>query len=275
MKKNILAENLLRFGVKNLSEADIKKLHEQTVTATDSGQQQTPPVKLAGNAASALQNIPGLIIKPTKNVTPPSAYIANENVAEFLINYLGGYQSYLKDVIGKTILVFRDSLYKKEVTNTTFFSNFNTDESMPLAFIPKAYYVGQKSLEKGTGFTYFFDREITTNFSGDVNKPFINNIEQRKLDNETYSAAAAGAANADLIVQTKKDGGIENAAYPDNIKETLLPKWQHAGTRFNMLSIRHYDGKAFYNNKLIGNASYVEGVGIPSYGTYVGVNKVA
>ena len=27
--KNILADNLLRFGVKNLSESDIKKLHEQ------------------------------------------------------------------------------------------------------------------------------------------------------------------------------------------------------------------------------------------------------
>jgi len=48
--KNTLAENLLRFGVKNLSESDIKKLQEQTPTTTPPA---TPPAQAAQpNAAT-------------------------------------------------------------------------------------------------------------------------------------------------------------------------------------------------------------------------------
>lgn len=47
--KNILAENLLRFGVKNLSEADIKKLHEVEPAPGTA----TNPNKLAGARVTA------------------------------------------------------------------------------------------------------------------------------------------------------------------------------------------------------------------------------
>lgn len=53
--KNTLAENLLRFGVKNLSEADIKKLHEQTPPTTPPA--TAPPAQAAQpNAATPAAN---------------------------------------------------------------------------------------------------------------------------------------------------------------------------------------------------------------------------
>ena len=50
--KNILAENLLRFGAKNLSEADIKKLHETNPVAAAAGTEANPN-KLAGAKVTA------------------------------------------------------------------------------------------------------------------------------------------------------------------------------------------------------------------------------
>jgi len=37
MKKNILAENMLRFGTKNLSESNITNIHEQSMVTSDGG----------------------------------------------------------------------------------------------------------------------------------------------------------------------------------------------------------------------------------------------
>lgn len=50
--KNILAENLLRFGAKNLSEADIKKLHETNPVAAAPGTEANPN-NLAGAKVTA------------------------------------------------------------------------------------------------------------------------------------------------------------------------------------------------------------------------------
>ena len=44
--KNTLAENLLRFGVKNLSESEKKKLHEQLATGTKTNPKKLPGVKV-------------------------------------------------------------------------------------------------------------------------------------------------------------------------------------------------------------------------------------
>jgi hypothetical protein len=92
--KNKLAENMLRFGVKNLQESDIKKIEEVVLT-----EQTTFPTIESVWQDPRLKNIQLNASEMQQGITRESKY--NDIIMENLVNYLGeGPQLIGKDAIG-------------------------------------------------------------------------------------------------------------------------------------------------------------------------------
>jgi hypothetical protein len=254
--KNVLAENLLRFGAKNLSESDIKKLQEQ-----EKG-------KLSGNTAAALQMIPDLVIKP--GTAPNTTFLQTNGLQESLVKYLGGQRSMLNGILGKQILFFKDKnlLNQDNVSKGVYLENGNTDTILAGAFVPRAWYIGSaypQNLENASQhYLYLFNQEVTTNYSGDITKPFI--------EKDGNSAQELAPSNANLIVPTK-GGADAKLPYVDdnkNIEKALIVTKLKPITDY--IRIRIIDG---YCPEYKGYANYLLYVGFPKFGSMVGVNKIA
>jgi len=259
--KNILAENLLRFGVKNLSEADKSRLIEQT---------ETPP-QIGGGAAPGVMSIPDynkfIVFYPK---TGNYGFEAKP-FSPTMVNYLGGEGSGLSGINGKTILITQKTAFTYEKMERFSLPNNSVDGVIVGSFVPRAWYAGGYWGDPTNGngqFLYLFNREITTNYSGDINKPFLEDGEAKQF--------SIKPSKADLIIpiQSKTGGSGIDYYYPrvessEAIPKTLTPQKLSPGKDF--IKIRTYDG---YCPEFKGYADYLMYLGYPKLGQMLGVKKV-
>jgi hypothetical protein len=313
--KNILAENLLRFGVKNLSESSRKKLIEQATqeptgsaatsapTAAPTDPAAPPPapttpatnVKLTGAHSQALLTVPGISVSPEKD-NPNRSYLQFDGLLQKMYDYLGGMNSKGSGLIGKTILFFKQQLYKLDPKSGNADPNWNpgsgayplennnTDAIVVGSFIPKAWYVGQNpaypvyekgDYKSGETYLYLFNREITTNYSGDPEKPFImkdgsssefnggndNDDTTSKTADLYVPWLASNAGNADRALTSIGDNSV--ITYSLRVSNKLKPGVDY-------VRVRLLDGYCLDNK---GWADYLVAVN-PQIGTMEGVTKI-
>jgi hypothetical protein len=149
--KNILAENLLRFGVKNLSESDIKKLQETN-----------PAPKTAAKPAAAAK--PG--VKPTKTTTAaPAAKKPSSTVTLSTSCKL----SFTTEGKADSILTFSVPIYKDDKTGKLSAGNVlarDTTKKINANFYldGTVLKLGQSAdMEMGEG---IWVQQVQTNFDG-------------------------------------------------------------------------------------------------------------
>jgi hypothetical protein len=167
--KNTLAENMLRFGVKNLKAEDIKKLQEQ-----DPKSLKTAEVEPATVMRSGLQSTPFNI----KGFEEPK--LANfENITKYNIAFEAAYGAYLgdyKSMIGKEILIF-----KQGPKGTIAFTSENLLRKFQLYSFARLYDANNPYSGFGRTFkidparenptTYLFWQQATTNYTGNPARP--------------------------------------------------------------------------------------------------------
>jgi len=261
--KNILAENLLRFGVKNLSEVDKSKLIEQT---------EAPP-QIGGGAAPSVMAIPGVDKFIVWNPKYKKYSVETKFIEPTMLNYLGGDSSYMSGIIGKTIPIFTKTILQlqKFEGESFFLNNNNLDSVIITTFVPKAWYYGGYWGDPTNGnghYLYLFNRQITTNYSGDINKPFLEDGEAKQF--------SIKPVKADLIIPTQPKMGSSGYDYyypkvesTADIPKTLTTQKLSPGKDF--IKIRLDNG---YCPEFKGYADYLMYLGLPKLGTMSGVNKI-
>ncbi len=253
MKKFIITEDE-RSRILEMHKSAISRqyLMEQSGT-TPTGQTQTPTeVKLTGNGAAALRSIPNIVIKP--GTDPNRPFLQTKGLDNLLVQYLGGQQSRYKDILNKQILIFKDKGLLTSDGNGVYLEGGNVDTVLAGTFVPKAAYFGNYGT---TYYIYLFENEITTNFSGDENKPYI------QADG-TSAITFDPNVKAILKVSTKGDG---SPAEDEGLRgKTLIP------SQVKYLRIRQ-DGYVDGTAGLKGFAEYLPYLGFPMAGTMMGVAK--
>lgn len=276
--KNILAENLLRFGAKNLTETDRSKLAEQATEPTDSGKSN-----ITGTHAKSLMTVPGISITPSKS-DPNRSFLKSDGLWKTMIEYIGGYQGNLNKIIGKTILVFAKKLALWDPKSGAAaggsgfleLENNNTDKIIVGSFMTRACYVGHygsvtnnADLKSGTTYLYLFNRPVTTNYSGDPNKPFIQSdgtaseSADRTIEQQSDLFVARGAGPT-------ADSALASSDDPTVIPKSLRINGSKLKAGVDYIRIRLGDG---YCPEYKGYADYIE-VLTWHYGEMVNVNKI-
>jgi len=203
--KNKLAENLLRFGVKNLSEANIKTLQEQNPDAAvttsptpgQSAKVDNPTVMKAG-LQSTLFQIQGFQEPKLANF---------ENIAKYNQAFEAAYGAYLGDhnsMIGKQILIFRQGpAGTVAFTPENLIRKFGLYSFARLYDAPNPYSGFGKTFKVEPGrqnpTTYLFWQPATTNYTGRPTAPggkSLNGAQASLTDlavRIAYGSATAGA----------------------------------------------------------------------------------
>ena len=240
-------------------------LNEQT-TPTGQTQTQTEPQIGGGNAPSVM-SIPNYNQFIVWNPSSKQYRFEAKPFEPTMINYLGGQQSLLSGIIGKKILITKQKVTDYEKMERFGLPNNSVDDFIIGSFVPKAWYVGALNALFGNGsaeFLYLFNREITTNYSGNIQKPIIENGVPSEVECEP--------SKANLVVYTQ-GGGRCNSVYVDDNKDVvkaLQIKGLKAGTDY--IRIRRYD---CYCPEFKGYADYLLMVGIPGLGAMAGVTKIS
>lgn len=283
--KNTLAENLLRFGVKNLSEAQIKFLQEQADQPA-----------LSGGSSTYLQQVPNFdkFIKfdaNLKNTGNPTGMWSFSPILfeQYMIEYLGGQQSGGEGIIGKNIFFFKNTIASlsktetsirataggvtKEVPNTATkyigFDKNNTDSIITGTFVPGAWYYGRYYQNPKRIILYLFNREITTNYSGDPNAPFIttNGTKVMQAADVTYTF---GDLNVPMA-------GESQIPYVDDIKlipETLVPS-NKLKRGVDYITLETTSTGDFYSPEFKGYADYLSYLGFGNKGkNTIGISSI-
>ena len=213
--KNKLAENMLRFGVKNLTESNIKKLHEQDdLDIAQPGEEANPlpdtpksPEKLVDpkevDIAAVKSKLKGTTANFVSSLLKYNNFLSVAKDGNLLINitgfsfayakYLGGPKlSSLDSLIGKTMLRFKgpnwftsDGVTSGGKGGTPVVLENNMLDSH-LAAMPYGMYTIRAAVNSpnyrennGTGTPYPFIalswKPMTTNYSGDPKAPLIAN----------------------------------------------------------------------------------------------------
>ena len=206
--KNKLAENMLRFGVKNLTESNIKKLQEQDPKiATDiaqPGEEANPlpdtpksPEKLVDPIKNALKGTTANFVLSLLKYNNFLSLAKNGNLlidingfSYAYAKYLGGPKlSSLDQLIGKTMLRFKSpNWFKREALNSggkggtpVVLENNMLDSHLAETrgmYPIKAALISRKyKTFSGTGtfmpFLALSPKSLTTNYSGDDSAPII------------------------------------------------------------------------------------------------------
>lgn len=200
--KNILAENMLRFGVKNLKESDVKtitKLQEQETSPT-------PPVSAKQDDPTILRG--GLQSTPFQIDGFQEPKLANfNNIMEYNKAFEAAYGQYLgdyKSMIGKQILIF-----KQGPIGTVAFTPENLLRKFGLYSFARMYDANNEYDGFGKTFkvypartnptTYLFWQPATTNYTGNINRPggrSLNGGQDSRTDlavRIAYGSPSAGA----------------------------------------------------------------------------------
>lgn len=258
MKKFIISEE---------EKSRILGLHKNAILneqATPTGQtQQAGPttVKLTGNAAAALQSVPNIILKP--GTEPNRPFLQTNGLETLLVNYLGGQQSNYSSVLNKQILVFKNKglLTQDNVSKGVYLEGGNVDTILAGSFVPKAAYFGFREGTSKQYYIYLFDREITTNFSGNENEPFIQADGSSAVTNDPN-------VKSELRVSTTNTPSVGAPAEEEGLRgKTLIP---YSQVRY--LRIRQ-DGYVDGTAGLKGFAEYLPFIGFPAAGTMMGIKK--
>jgi hypothetical protein len=198
--KNILAENLLRFGVKNLTESQRKSLMEQNPDELDiaqPGEEANPlpdtpksPEKLigpkqvlTGNYKDFLLSLPNydqfLKVGSEGEMLIDNAYFAKSYAA-----YLGadknGYLQSLDTILGKRILRFKPGIFDNFPSGQPFSDDHKKQQLVQ--YLPGNSFdsLVQKEIIPNVAIKSFYDGEtlrlinrkkVTTDWSGDPNNP--------------------------------------------------------------------------------------------------------
>lgn len=260
----------MKFLITEEEKSRILGLYKNTILkeqATPTGQTQTQPQIGGGNAASVM-TIPGfkefLKWNPTSNQYGFEANIFNNS----MLKYLGGQQSMLSGILGKTILITKQKMNDYLKMERFALQNNSVDDFILGSFVPRAWYVGsaypQNMGNASQNYLYLFNREITTNYSGDNTKPFI-----EKGGNSAYELEPSKAS---LAIVTKGDAGAK-LPYVDN-NQDIIKALRVNGLKpiTDYIRIRIFDG---YCPEYKGYADYLLYVGIPGLGSMVGVTKTA
>jgi hypothetical protein len=221
---------------------------------------------LGGSAAPGVMSIPGYETFIKSNPKSGTYTFLPGTIRTTLVNYLGGQGSQLSGIIGKTIIFTAKSLYYYEQMGNFQLQNNSLDGVIVGSFVPKAWYHGgsyQQPDNKSFHYLYLFNREITTNYSGDINKPFL--VNGTAVERNTEST------RVDLQVPIQeKQYGLPYIYENENIPKFLQIKPNTLKLGTDYIRIRTYDN---YCPELKGYASYLEDIGYGALGNMFGVNK--
>jgi hypothetical protein len=262
-----IIKNMKKFIITEDEKSRILGMH-QSATARQYLMEQSGTTKpqLGGGSAPSVMTIPGSDKFMAWNPSNGQYRFEATLFRPAMVNYLGGEGSYFSGIIGKTILITKQKIYEYEKMVRFGLPNNSVDGFILGSFVPKAWYVGAspQSLDnQSSQYVFLFNREITTNYSGDIEKPFIEKGVAVQV-NGTPS-------KADLIVPIK-GGDAYGYPYVDdnkNIPETLQTRGLTPITDY--IRIRIYDG---YCPEYKGYVDYLNYVGIPKLGKMEGVRKV-
>jgi hypothetical protein len=231
LHKNAISEqNLMEQGTSTENPLYVKK--------------QTAMGELTGQAVRSIEPTG---IKLQKYEQTGAYYIPGpSNIAYTMQKYYGGS---IDNIIYKNVLVFTKKVGILDAQSMEYkgssipIKDNNLDNLISMSFVPKALYIGEEVLgDKQKQYIYLFDSPITTNYSGDINKPFITKKTERA--NGITTEYVKQAIIADLNVKSGTDLAVDG----DKAVLTLQPNWTKFGKNFNMLKIRNYDGAVFYNS---------------------------
>lgn len=231
-------------------------------------QSGTTKPQLGGGSAPSVTTIPG---SDKFIVWNPSNGLYRFEAAPFMpamVNYLGGEGSYLSGIIGKTILITKQKIYEYEKMGRFGLPNNSVDGFILGSFVPKAWYVGgnyQALDNTAYHYVFLFNKEITTDYSGDIKKPFLEN-------GVAVEVRGATPSKADLVVPINSGDAYGHPYISDNknIPKALQFK-SHLKAGTDYIRIRVYDG---YCPEYKGYADYLNYVGMPGLGNMSGINKI-
>jgi hypothetical protein len=232
--------------------------------------QAGPPV-IGGGAAPGVMSIPNYNQFIVYNQSSGAYRLEANPFQSTMINYLGGEKSLLSGIIGKTILITKKKMYDYLQLERFALPNNSVDGVIIGSFVPKAWYVGGDRADVKNTHLFLFSKEITTNYSGDIEKPFIvkggGTSEVEPMYNEER-------VKADLTIPTK--GGAQSGQpYVDDandIPKTLWPRGTGLKPGVDFIKIRLYDA---YCPELTGYADYMLYLGFPQLGSMMGVTKAS
>jgi hypothetical protein len=256
---------------KVIRESSRQNLMEQDTTTPNQNNQPTDVVKLAGGSSQFLQQIPNFdkfakFNPSTMTAGYPNGYWTLSPVLfqQYMIEYLGGQQSGGADIIGKNIFFLKDTLttYQNRYPKPEDFMSIgnNTDSIIAGTFVPKAWYIGYYPQNLQRLILYLFNREITTNYSGDPNKPFITTDGQK-----VWQAAGVEYTYGDLNVP---EAGESQIPYIDDIKyvpNTLIPSTK-LKKGVDYITLESLGEKDMYCPQFKGYADYLAYLGIGNKG---------
>jgi hypothetical protein len=235
--KHTLAENMLRFGVKNLKESDIKHIKQAIL------QEQNPNagVTMSPTAGQSAKVDDPTVMRSGLQSTPfniqgfQEPKLANfENIAKYNQAFEAAYGAYLgdyKSMIGKQILIF-----KQGPAGTVAFTPENLIRKFGLYSFARLYDAQNPYSGFGKTFkvepgrenptTYLFWQPATTNYTGRPNAPG-GNSENGAQNSQTdlavriaYGSAAAGhkptwSVNPNENLQFTRTGMEHGIGVPD------------------------------------------------------------
>ena len=231
-------------------------------------QSGTTQTTIGGGSAPAVMSIPDynkfIVFNPSSGLYRFEALPFRPT----MVSYLGGENSYLSGIIGKTILITQKTTTTYDKMERFALPNNSVDGVILGSFVPKAWYYGAHAARIGDGnseFLYFFNKEITTNYSGNIDLPIIENGELVDLEFET--------PKANLVVSTVGHSASSNAVELSNNRKDIVKalKIKNLKPGTDYIRIRTYDG---YCPEYKGYADYLLFVGIPALGSMAGVTKI-
>ena len=250
--------------------------------------------KVDPDGNTAILNVPLTIDKfaifnaNSKNTENPNGMwtFSPKLFERYMIEYLGGQQSGGGGIIGKNIFFFRDTIASLSKQSTSIrqtaagkatevpgaetyigFQKNNTDNIITGTFIPKAWYFGRYYQNPTRLILYLFNREITTNYSGDPKAPFIT-TDGRKVE----QAADVTYTYGDLNVP---EAGPSQLPYVDDIKyrsQTLIPSSKlKKGVDYITLEVGQKD---MFCPQYNGYADYLSYLGFGQINTPIGISAM-